>query len=98
VSHRPTQPEPALASFEDWLVTQTSATRPRRQIAQLMLDQRLNEVDFGARAVRAEFRRMLDDFESATLGLWVRSAPLPRRSARTGTRSVLGLPEEGTSG
>lgn len=98
MSHQPTQTEPELASFEDWLVTQTSATRPRRQIAQLMLDRRLNEVDFGAGAVRAEFRRMLDDFESATRGLWVRSAPLPRRSARTNTQSVLGLPEEGTAG
>ncbi|HZZ49968.1 MAG TPA: hypothetical protein VFE65_24015 [Pseudonocardia sp.] len=63
-----------------------------------MLDQRLNEVDFGTGAVRAEFRWLSDDFESATRGLWVRSAPLPRRSARTGTRSVLGLPEERTAG
>jgi hypothetical protein len=63
-----------------------------------MLDERLNEVDFGAGTMRAEFRRMLDDFEAATRGLWVRSRPLPFRTARTGRRPAFDLPEEDMTG
>jgi hypothetical protein len=85
-------------TFEDWLVTQTSVPRSRRKLAQLMLDERLGEVDFGSEAVRHEFRRMLDDFESATRGLWVRSRPLPFRSAHGARQAVQDVPEEGTAG
>jgi hypothetical protein len=85
-------------SFEDWLVTQTSGSRTRRKITALMLDKRLNEVDFGASAVRAEFHRMLEEFEAATRGLRVRSRPLPFRTARTGRRPALDLPEGDVAG
>ncbi|HTF50635.1 MAG TPA: hypothetical protein VK735_24610 [Pseudonocardia sp.] len=84
-------------SFEDWLITQTTGTRPRRKIVQLMLDKRLHEVDFGASAVRAEFRRILDDFEAATRGQRIRSAPLPFRSQRTGGTPVFDLVPLGKS-
>lgn len=89
---RTTRAETPTVTFDDWLVTQTDAPRPRRTIAQLVLDRRLHEVDFGSRVVRAEFRRMLDDFETATRELPVRSRPLPFRPARPGRRPALGLP------
>jgi hypothetical protein len=92
---RTTPRETPAVTFEEWLVTQTDAPRPRRTIAQLALDRRLHEVDFGARVVRAEFRRMLDDFEAATRGLPVLSTPLPFRSARQGRRPALDLPGQG---
>lgn len=98
VTHRPTPPLPETVSFEDWLVTQTSGSRTRRKITALMLDKRLNEVDFGASAVRAEFHRMLEEFEAATRGLRVRSRPLPFRTARTGRRPALDLPEGDVAG
>jgi hypothetical protein len=94
VRYRPTPPGPGTASFEDWLITQTFTPHPRGRIAQLMLDQRLHKVDFGAAAVRTEFRRMLDDFESATRGVWVASTPLPLRSPCSGRPPVPDLPEE----
>jgi hypothetical protein len=53
-----------------------------------MLDRRLHEVDFGAHRIRAEFQRMLADFDTATRGQWVRSAPLPSRAACSGHRPV----------
>jgi hypothetical protein len=56
---------------------------------------RREEVDFGASAVRAEFRRMLDDLDAATRGLWVRSRPMP---FRTGRRPAFDLPEEDMTG
>jgi hypothetical protein len=62
-----------------------------------MLDERPNEVDFGTGAMRAEFRRILDDFEAATRGLWVRSRPM-FRTARTGCRPAFDLPEEDMTG
>ncbi|HTF55542.1 MAG TPA: hypothetical protein VK735_49535 [Pseudonocardia sp.] len=98
LNHPPAPTRHEIVSFEDWLVTQMAADNPRRKLVALMLDQRLNEVDFGARTVRQEFRRMLDDFESATHGLPVRSRPLPFRSPRTGRRPAADLPEEGKAG
>ncbi|MHA6795787.1 hypothetical protein ACVGVM_20065 [Pseudonocardia bannensis] len=83
-----------MATFEDWLMSQTTADRPRGIIAQLMLDQRLHEVDFGSSAVRDEFRRMLADFEADTRGLLVRSTPLPFRARRPGRRPVLDLQDD----
>ncbi|NMH96697.1 hypothetical protein [Pseudonocardia acidicola] len=84
-----------MATFEDWLLTQIGADRPRSTIAQLMLDRRFHEVDLGSSTVRAEFRRMLVDFESDTRGVPVRSRPLPTRSRRPGRRPALDLPDGG---
>jgi hypothetical protein len=94
VRYRPTPTGPGTASFEDWLITQAFTPRLRGRIARLMLDQRLHEVDFGVAAVRTEFRRLLDDFESATRGLWVAGTPLPHRSPWSGRPPVPDLPEE----
>jgi hypothetical protein len=70
-------------TFEDWLVTQTATPQPRRRIVHLMLDRRLHEVDFGAHTIRAEVRRMLADFATATRGQWVRSCRSARRAPAT---------------
>lgn len=98
VNQRSSRPRPETVSFEDWLVTQAAAPGPRRKLVALMLDRRMNEVDLGSRAVRAEFRRLLDDFERDTRRLAVRSTPLPFRSPRTGRRPALDLPEEDIAG
>jgi hypothetical protein len=71
-----------MVTFEDWLISQTSADRPRRTIAQLMLDRKFDQLDFGASVVREEFRRMLKDFEKDTAGLPVMSRPKPFRTTR----------------
>jgi hypothetical protein len=94
VKYRPTTTGPGTARFEDWLITQAFTPYPRGRIARLMLDQRLHEVDFGLAAVRAEFRRMLDDFESATRGLWVAGTPLPLDSPCAARPPGTDLPEE----
>jgi hypothetical protein len=69
-----------VITFEDWLVGQTSAPRPRSTLAQLMLDRRFAEVDLGSRANRDAMRLLLDDFESDAEGQWVGSTPLPARA------------------
>ena len=61
-----------MIMFEDWLVGQTSAPRPRSTLAQLMLDGRFAEVDLGSRATRDALRRLLADFERDAAGQWVR--------------------------
>jgi hypothetical protein len=73
--------------FEDWLVSQTSAPRPRSTLAQLMLDHRFGEVDLGSRRNRDAMRRLLDDFERDVEGQWVRSDPLPARSGAPAARN-----------
>ena len=75
-----------MITFEEWLVTQTSAPRPRSTIAQLMLDGRVGDIDLGARTNRDAFRRLLDDFERDAAGQWVRSTPLPARKGTGGPR------------
>jgi hypothetical protein len=75
-----------VITFEEWLVTQTAAPRPRSTIAQLMLDGRFGDVDLGARAHRDALRRLLDDFERDAAGQWVRSTPLPARRGTGGSR------------
>ncbi|MCW2716835.1 hypothetical protein [Pseudonocardia sp.] len=79
-----------MITFEDWLISQTSAQRPRSTLAQLMLDGRFAEVDLGARGTRDALRRLLDDFERDAAGQWVRSTPLPRRSSTGAPRSPVG--------
>jgi hypothetical protein len=75
-----------LITFEDWLVGQTAAPRPRGTLAQLMLDRRFAEVDLGARRNRDALRRLLDDFERDAAGQWVVSTPLPARAGTGGQR------------
>jgi hypothetical protein len=73
-----------VITFEDWLVTQTAAPRPRSTLAQLMLDGRFAEVDLGARTTRDALRDLLDAFERDADGQWVRSSPLPPRRGTGG--------------
>jgi hypothetical protein len=71
-----------LVTFEDWLIGQTAAEHPRRSLAHLMLDRRLDLIDFGSQAVRDEVRRLFADFEKDTVGLPVVSRPAPFRTRR----------------
>jgi hypothetical protein len=79
-----------VITFEDWLVGQTAAPRPRSTLAQLLLDRRFAEVDLGARATREALRHMLDDFERDAEGQWVLSTPLPARTGTGGERPRAG--------
>jgi hypothetical protein len=78
-----------VITFEDWLVTQTAAPRPRSTLAQMLLDRRFADVDLGARTTRDALRDLLDDFERDAAGQWVRSTPLP---ARRGTGGATARP------
>jgi hypothetical protein len=71
-----------VITFEEWLIGQTAAARPRGDLAQLMLDGRAGEIDLGSRSNRDALRRLMDDFERDAQGQWVQAAPLPAR-ART---------------
>ncbi|MCU1666626.1 MAG: hypothetical protein QOI36_2371 [Pseudonocardiales bacterium] len=75
-----------MIKFEDWLVGQTSAPRPRSTLAQLMLDRRFAEVDLGSQRNRDAVRLLLDDFERDAEGQWVRSDPLPSRAGAEPSR------------
>jgi hypothetical protein len=75
-----------VITFEEWLVGQTSAPRPRSSLAQLMLDHRFGEVDLGSQRNRDALRRLLDDFERAAEGQWVVSDSLPARAAARAAR------------
>jgi hypothetical protein len=73
--------------FEDWLVGQTSAPRPRSTLAQLMLDNRFAEIDLGSKRNRDAVRMLLDDFERDIEGQWVCSDPLPARARARAARN-----------
>jgi hypothetical protein len=75
-----------VITFEDWLLTQTAAPRPRSTLAHLLLDRRFADVDLGARTTRDALRRLLDDFERDAESQWVRSTPLPARTGTGGCR------------